>query len=109
MNKKKLYTITMEDESMQDIAKWDIRKGDTLIIEPTKEIPVINGETIEDNGVYVSIVRSDTIISRITKTESGVILSFHNWDYPPRYFSYESLRQKKICIIGKVIERRCIL
>ena len=109
MNKKKTYSIIMEDESMKDIARWDISKGDTLIIEPPKEIPIINGEEIEDNRTYVSIVGSDTIISRITKTEDGIILSFHNWDYPPRYFSYEALRKGKICIIGKVIERRCIL
>ena len=72
----------MEDESMKDIARWDISKGDTLIIESPKEIPIINGEEIEDNRTYVSIVGSDTIISRITKTENGIILSFHNWDYP---------------------------
>lgn len=44
MNKKKTYSIIMEDESMKDIARWDISKGDTLIIEPPKEIPIISGE-----------------------------------------------------------------
>ena len=107
MTKKKTYSIIMENESMKDIARCDISKGDTLIIEVPKETPFMNMEEIEDNRTYVSIVGSETIVSRITKTKDGIILSFHNWDYPPRYFSYEALKKGKICIIGKAIERRC--
>ncbi len=101
MDNKKLYTLTMKDDSMNPI----ISKGDVLIVAEPKGVEVALNE-IENNKLYVAIIGDDTTTACITVATGGIILSYANRKYPPRYFSNEDIEKKKLRIIGRVVESR---
>lgn len=76
-----------------------IREGDTLIVKLQPDA--------ESGDIVIARVNGDeACCKRLIKQEDGIVLQSFNPCYAPMFFNNDSIRDKPVEIIGKVVENR---
>ena len=76
-----------------------IREGDTLIVK-------IQPDAESGDIVIARINGDEACCKRLIKQEDGIVLQSFNPCYTPMFFNNDSIRDKPVEIIGKVVENR---
>ena len=119
-----IYTFDQDDpDSWEEITERQAHMGQhfALRIRGDSMEPLVRHDDIvivrimdhyEDGDYVVALVRNDNIgeneglCKRLKYKSDGISLISENPDYPPRNFTRQEVRDGKVKIVGKCIERR---
>ena len=119
-----IYTFDQDDpDSWEEISDRQAHMGQhfALRIRGDSMEPLVRHDDIvivrimdhyEDGDYVVALVRNDNVgeneglCKRLKYKSDGISLISENPDYPPRNFTKQEVREGKVKIVGKCIERR---